>query len=70
MGEHLTVEELLTSLKYCKGDLGGDTCLGCPNAVPGSADREGFCRCRLDLKDEAIRVLETMIHKAGGEHNA
>jgi hypothetical protein len=70
MGEHLTVEELLISMKYCKGELGGDSCEGCPNAVPGSKDKEGFCQCRFDLKDEIIRVLESVIHKAGGEHNA
>lgn len=70
MDEHLTVEEVLTSLKYCKGDLGGDTCLGCPNAVPGSEDKDGFCQCRFNLQGEAIRALESVIHKAGGEHNA
>lgn len=31
MNEHLTAEELLTALKFCKGDLGGS---GCISAAP------------------------------------
>lgn len=64
MKEHLTVEELLTSLKYCKGYLdsnGKDTCEGCPNAVPGSADKDGFCQCRFDTTDEVIHMLESLV---------
>lgn len=70
MKEHLTMEELLTSLKYCKGQLGGDTCIGCPNAVPGSEDRDGFCQCRFDKDAEMIHLLESILSKAGGEVNA
>lgn len=70
MNEHLTMEELLISMKYCKGDLGGDSCEGCPNAVPGSKNEYGLCECRFGLKNEMIRALESVINKAGGEHNA
>lgn len=70
MDEHLTLEELLISMKYCKNELGGGSCKGCPNAVPGSEDKAGFCRCRFDLTDETIHALESVINKAGGEHNA
>ncbi len=70
MNEHLTLEEMLISMKYCKGYLGGDSCEGCPNAVPGSKSEYGLCECRFDLKDEVIHALESMINKAGGEHNA
>lgn len=70
MNEHLTLEELVTSIKYCKGDLGGRSCLGCPNEIPGSGNPGGLSDCRFDLKDEVIRALEAVINKAGGEHNA
>lgn len=63
MAEHLTVQELLTSLRQCKSYIGGDSCTGCPNAVPGTEDDYGFCRCRFDIYDEAIRVLESLIAK-------
>ena len=61
MKEHLTIEELLQSLKQCKGYIGGDSCEGCPNAVPGTADKDGFCQCRFNTHDEMIYVLESII---------
>ena len=61
MVEHLTIHELLQSLKHCKGYIGGDTCVGCPNAVPGSVDSDGFCQCRFNTYDEMIHLLETAI---------
>ena len=61
MKEHLTVEELLTSLKHCMGYIGGDSCIGCPNAIPETADRDGFCQCRFKTQDEMIHVLESML---------
>ena len=61
MKEHLTVEELLTSLKHCMGYIGGDSCIGCPNAIPENADRDGFCQCRFKTQDEMIHVLESML---------
>ena len=64
MQEHLTVQELLDSLKFCKGWLdrpGSIGCTGCPNAVPGSEDKNGFCECRFDTTDEVIYLLESMI---------
>lgn len=63
MAEHLTPEELLTALKYCMGYIGGDSCVGCPNAVPGTADEDGFCRCRFKAQDEMIHILETLVSK-------
>lgn len=63
MKEHLTMQELLDSLKQCKGYIGGDSCKGCPNAIPGTEDKDGFCQCRFDTKDEMIHLLETMINK-------
>jgi hypothetical protein len=60
MGEHLTLEDLLTSLKCCK-DL-GDPCKGCPNAVPGTLDEEnGWYACRVDTTDEVIWHLEQIL---------
>ena len=61
MAEHLTVQELLAALKQCKSYIGSDTCVGCPNAVPGSEDENGFCKCRFDTYDEMIHVLETLV---------
>lgn len=59
---NLTAEDLLTSLKYCMGDLGGNSCNGCPNAVPGTEDQNGMCKCRFNLNREMIRFLEASIH--------
>lgn len=63
MNEHLTAEELLTALKFCKGDLGGSGCIGCPNAIPGTEDKYGMCKCRFNTTDEVIRLLESIINK-------
>lgn len=66
--EHLTPEELLTAYKYCMGEDGyGDTCEGCPNAKPGTADINGMCKCRFNLNREAMRILEMIV---GGEKDA
>lgn len=64
MKEHLTVEELLTSLKYCMGYIGGDSCIGCPNAITETADKDGFCQCRFKTQDETIRILEAIVNKS------
>lgn len=61
MENHLSMEELLISLKYCKGDLGGSGCTGCPCATPGTEDKYGMCKCRFNLQDEMIHLLETLI---------
>lgn len=63
MNEHLTAEELLTALKFCRGDLGGSGCIGCPNAIPGTEDKYGMCKCRFYPIDEMIRLLESIINK-------
>lgn len=62
MSEHLTVEELLAALKYCKGDLGGSGCVGCPNAIPGTEDKSGMCMCRFSTVDEMIYLLESIVN--------
>lgn len=61
MGEHLSVQDLLTSLKYCKGDFGGSGCVGCPCAIPEFEDEYGLCKCRFNLQDEIVHLLETLI---------
>lgn len=62
MKEHLTTEELLVALKYCKGDLGGSGCIGCPNAIPGTEDKDGLCKCRFETTAEVIRLLESIVN--------
>lgn len=62
MKEHLTVQELLISLKYCKGILGGSGCAGCPNAIPGTEDKYGMCKCQFETTDEVIRLLESIVN--------
>jgi hypothetical protein len=62
MNEHLTPEELLLSLKYCKGDLGGSGCTGCPNAISGTEDKYGMCKCRFNTYSEMIHLLEGMVN--------
>lgn len=61
MKEHLTIEELLTTLKHCMGYIGGDSCIGCPNAIHETADKDGFCQCRFKKEDEMIRILGIVI---------
>ena len=63
MNEHLTVKDLLLSLKYFRGDLGGSGCVGCTNAIPGTEDKYGMCECRFNTADEMIRLLESIIDK-------
>lgn len=63
MKDHLSMEELLTSLRYCKGELGGAGCAGCPNATPGTEDKYGMCKCRFDTTEEMIRILEFLTGK-------
>ena len=59
--DHLTLDELITSIKWCHGILGGDTCDGCPNLKPGTfRDFDGFGSCRCDVSLEALRFLEAM----------
>ena len=57
--DHLTLDELITSIKMCKGILGGG-CEGCPNLVPGTLLSDGFGKCRCDIDLEVLRVLEAM----------
>lgn len=61
MKEHLTVAELLAALKQCKGYAEEKACIGCPNAVPGTESKSGFCQCRFDTDDETIRILESLV---------
>ena len=61
--DHLTLDEMITSIKWCHGILGGGSCEGCPNLVFGTLgtfgiDYLGECRCDIEL--EAMRYLETM----------
>lgn len=65
--EHLFPEELLLAFKYCIGDMGDNGCIGCPNAIPRTADSEGLCKCRVDKNREVIRLLEEIV---GGKRDA
>lgn len=58
--DHLTLDELITSLKWCHGILGGDSCEGCPNLVFGTLRPDGLGKCRFDTNLEVLRVLEAM----------
>ena len=57
--EHLTLDELITSIKWCNAMLGGDSCEGCPNLVPGTVSFD-VGECRFDITLEALRFLEAM----------
>lgn len=58
--DHLTLDELITSIKWCYGILGGDSCEGCPNLVLGTLRPDGCGKCRCDTGLETIRILEAM----------
>ena len=58
--KHLTLDELITSIKWCHGILGGDSCTGCPNLVFGTLGLDGLGKCRCDVSLEAMRFLEAM----------
>lgn len=58
--DHLTLDELITSIKWCHGILGGYSCEGCPNLVFGTLGIDGTGKCRCDINLEALRVLESM----------
>lgn len=59
--KNLTPEELLLAIQFCKGYNGTQTCEGCPNALPGTKDKYGLCKCRFDVHDEMIRILEGIV---------
>ena len=63
MSDHLTPAELLVAMKFCKGWLGGHSCKGCPNAVPGTEGEDGLCECRFDIYNETIHLLEGIVNK-------
>lgn len=58
--DHLTLDELITSIKWCHGIIGEDSCEGCPNLVPGTLGPDRFGKCRCDINMEVLRVLEAM----------
>lgn len=58
--DHLTLDELITSIKWCHGTLGGDSCDGCPNLALGTLRPDGLGKCRRDTTLEALRFLEAM----------
>lgn len=60
---NLTPKELLTALKYCHGQLGVDSCDGCPNQKPDSVDKFGVSECRFNLNLEIMDFLEDYLRK-------
>lgn len=60
---NLTPNEILTALKYCHGQLGGDGCDGCPNQKPDGEVKYGISECRFSLNDEIMRFLEDYVRK-------
>lgn len=60
---NLTPKEILTALKYCQGQLGGDSCDGCPNQKPDGAVKFGVSECRFNLNLEIMDFLEEYLRK-------
>lgn len=58
--DHLTLDELITSIKWCHGVIGGYSCKGCPNLKLGTLRPDGLGKCRCDIYLETIRVLEAV----------
>ena len=57
----LTLEELLKTWEYC---MESTTCVGCPNAIPGTAI-DGMCECRETINRATLRSLRAAVnHKA------
>lgn len=59
-GHEMDLKELLEAWAYCMHEKGGDSCTGCPNAIPGTEDDDGFCQCRVDLKKYTVSVLQSL----------
>ena len=56
----LTLEELLKTWEHCMED----SCIGCPNAIPGT-EINGFCECREFINRATLRSLRAAVnHKA------
>jgi|GEM_PF-6190162 len=51
---------LLEAWEYCMGDKGGEGCTGCPNAIPGTEDKDGLCECRINLKRATVDALRAL----------
>lgn len=61
MNEHvMSIPWLLESWEYCMGDKGGHSCTGCPNAIPGTEDTDGFCECKINLKKATMAALRAI----------
>ena len=62
--DHLTLDEPITSTKWCRGILVGDSCEGCPYLGFGTLGLDGLGKCRCGNNMEALRYLEAM--RGGG----
>lgn len=52
----LTLEELLKTWEHCMED----SCIGCPNAIPGT-EINGLCECREFLHSATLRSLRAAV---------
>lgn len=57
----MPISWLLEAWEYCMGDKGEDRCTGCPNAIPGTENEDGFCECKINLKKATIATLRAMV---------
>ena len=53
----LTLEELLKTWECC---MESTTCVGCPNAIPGTAI-DGLCECREFLHSVTLKSLRAAV---------
>ena len=57
----MPISWLLEAWEYCMGDKGGESCTGCPNAIPGTEDEDGMCKCKINLKKATIATLRELV---------
>lgn len=53
----LTLPELLKTWEHCMED----SCIGCPNAIPGT-EINGFCECREFINRATLRSLRAAVN--------
>ena len=58
--EILTPTELLEIWEHCMRPY-CDGCVGCPNAIPGTENGDGICKCKRRLNEATLETLRAVV---------